>query len=389
MSDKQVSAGGNVRMVRLEYSFKSDPVPERKFELIVTSRSAAKNTRIPFDEQPTIDEMAVMVARTMTNWKNTMQSIIFGQALPDGKLAAIKAVRIDKDSPKLSGIPESDFDPYVTVWNMTNYYNHGLSITIHSYDDGSEALAIAQAHIQGITLFETHCDKLGFIVLNKTVVQGESPTQQTPPQNPPRIGQSADTLPDNAPHKTTQQIQGAYFHAVHADIRATKAGEFEGSITLESHEGGNVNFKTLAKLADKPYDKKEVQYKHGTLVAYPITAFLSVGQWEGKRIVDIPLGAKNYRVFYEERGNREFPTEWEKLVTKLGMADESLTIGLKIELSADYLVVKCDSEKEGQQRLDKANNPVQYKNFYSFYRAENSTKGQSKSQDNAPDLSFF
>lgn len=357
MSDKQVSSGGNVRMVRLEYQFKSDPVPERKFELIVTTRSAAKNTRIPFAEQPTIDELAIMVARTMTNWKNVMQAIIFNQSLPDNKLAAIRAIRNDEaNEPNLWGIPESDFDPYVTVWNMVNYYNPGLTITIHSYDDGSEALAIARAHIAGITLFETHCEKLGFIVLNKTIAQGESPTQQTtPPQNQQRIGQHADSLPDTGAIADSSGLRPAMY---------APAGS-QGEVMFAS--GKNDTAWQFAQWATKKIDyqnKSGIQYGNGEIRAYPLKS-VEIKEVKGSKdfpaaiVASIKTQLGNIDIWKKKKDSDENTYDWIALsdaMAQIGILSPQLVVGFKKSIDAIVLIKIAHSEDGTKE----------YKNLYGF-----------------------
>lgn len=367
-----------------------------ELKLSVTTR-APKNSQ---ENAPTAAQLARirtgLVMKYVTTWRKAVSGEYGIDDFDKELKSPIRVVAEDENDQ----IQPSDYAPYCTIWQMGNWgTNQPPSLTLHDYDTGNDILqisAVCEASndklreifnsgngVKGVQLLYLSSFKT-FQRLEHDDTVAESPT---PSENANRIGRNAESLPDTPQRKTTQQIEGAYFHAVNAVVRNTKKGKFAGSISLESFEGKKQNFKTQAQIANQPFDSKAVQYEHALLVAYPITGFARVGDWNGQRYIDIPVGDKSFRQYYQERSaNQEFATNWENLVSNLGMADESLVAGLKIEIPADYLVLKTDSEKDGVQRLGKPEKegelgkPVQYKNFYRFYRKEDSAKTQVKSK---------
>jgi hypothetical protein len=371
MTDYQVSAGGLNVEHRLEYTFQNDPVPGRVFELVVTSRAPSPNSRIAAADRPTGAELSAMIARTMTNWKNVMQAIIFDTALPDNRLAAIKAIRTDVEP---SGIPESDTAPYVTVWNMTNYYKPGLSVTIHSYDNGDYALAVAQAHIAGVSLFNEHCGKLGFypVAGNATSTPPPAANSSTPPAV---IGSSANPI-----GAATPPAQPITFNPF---VRSIKPGQFAGSISIEGGQTATPNWTTQAHLATQPFVYKAVQYTDGALVAYRLKGALQVKEYEGKRNISIPFVEGGFCNVYNKGGEHDY--EWAELTKKLGLSAEQafeLTAGTTIPLpQVHYVVLKFQHTNKDVPFTDADGKPVAYAKFYGFYASSDEVQAQQPAPD--------
>lgn len=375
---KQAVVSGNGQPIRFVYQFDNDPVPNRTFELIVTTRSAPLQSRIPSADIPMIDnanerdDLTLITARTMRNWVDVMRALIFNKPMEGQRVAGIKTIRPD-DDPAIAGIPPSDGDAYCTVWNMTNYYNPGLSVTVHSWDDGTHAYNTAFSHIRAIELFNANASKFGLQVVGD-VTNSPKQTATPPPQarpNAQNLGTSDNPIGSTTPPQNTQQQAPEKPQPKSPFIRTTRAGMAQNLLSIQTGKKGAENFNTQAILITIPYDYKDLpQVETGKILAYELDGAISIGRFENTQTnevslyVDIPVKGGSAIRFYDRGGEHNY--DYASLAQHLGYNDAAtlrLAHGNTHFINAKYVTVKM---------YINPNNGKRYTNYHGFYAGHDS-----------------
>jgi hypothetical protein len=381
---KQTNVSGHPDGVRMVYRFQNDPVDGREFELVVSTWSPVANGQTSHLEHPLIiaetetDELSIIVARTMRNWVDVMKAIIFDTPLSDDRVPGNMAIRKDENEPALSGVPESEGHPYCTVWNVTNFYHPGLSVVVHSWDDGTHAYNTAMSHIKAVRTFNKYASHFGVLAVG--VEPPRQNTQQTPPQqmttsigtsdNP--IGRNADS--DPAPTQTSVTLRPY--------VRSTKKGLAAGLLAIETGKAASPNFGTNAMIANTPYDYKNIQFDTGVYVAYALNGAITINSYKNEDgsvaiSANIPvLPSGNIRIF-DKGGEHNY--DWSSLAQSLGVpkVGDSQSVGLRecvgqsLSVQADFVVMKVSGSADKK-----------FINFFGLYHAPQET--QQKLADNFP-----
>lgn len=347
MSDRQLSVGGTTDGKHYVVTFPFDPL-RREFELAVTLRTPPVNTRIPLADIPTYEELEVIEARTILNWSNVMFSYLFDKPLPEGRVAGIRAIRIDDRSPELSGVPESDGDmPYCTVLNITNFYKPGICITIHSYDDGTEALALAKAHRGGIDRFNAYIAKNAEMNNGGVVRVGsvESSTQTTPtPDNDNRIGRNADSLPDTPNNVMNMPtIEGTGLRPA----MLAPTGSTQGDVMYASGKGDTAwKFAFWATKKIDYNNKYAIQYGKDEIRAYPLRS-VEITDFKGSIKATIKTQLGNIDIWKKKKDSDENSIDWIVFVDAMagiGVLAPQLVVGFKKSIEAIALFAISHSD---------------------------------------------
>ena len=376
----QAQVSGFMRLgeapMRMVYRFENDPVSNREFELIVTTRSPAINTDIPLDDLPTPEDLETITARTMFNWTQVMYALIFGTQFDADKAeSGIQQIKPETIDGRKVGIEASDGQPYCTVWNMTNYYNPMLSITVHSWDNGEHAYKTALAQVNGIQKFNDNAHRLKLIVIGDTT---NSPKQlpQTANKAPKtaKIGNSDNPIGANteSPQKpqneantgeNTQPTGKPY-------VRSTRSGLAPNLIAIEKGKGKTPNYNTQAIIGNTPYNYKELPYDDKQIAIYEIDGAIKIDSYtdnetnETSLYVDIPVTGGSAIRFYDRGGEHNY--DWGGIARAIGYENsENMrnAIGNTHFIPAKYITIKIYHAKNGKKY-------AQYDGFYAGYEGD-------------------
>lgn len=394
---KQTNVSGHPDGVRMVYRFKDDPVEGREFELVVSTWSPVVNGKVAKEEHPhamhilddsVIDELSIIVARTMRNWVDVMHALIFDTPLGIDRTPGNMAIRNKKpdgtalDNDDVIGVPESEGHPYCTVWNVTNFYHPGLSVVVHSWDDGTHAYDTALSHIKAVRTFNKYAAHFGVIAI------GAEPPRQNQQQTPPppvttSIGTSGNPIGRNA-ESSDEPAQTKAPVSLRPYIRSTRKGLADGLMAIETGKAKSPNWGVNAIIATTPHDYKNIQYDAGVYVAYALNGAITINSYKNEDesvtiSANIPvLPSSNIRIF--DRGG-ENNYDWSSLAQCLGVPKvaENHAIGLRelvgqsLTVDADFVVMKITG-----------NASKKFVNFFGLYHAPESIRQQAPVTDDFP-----
>lgn len=292
-------------------------VEGRIVKLAITGRGAPPGYELDYEK------LDIVVAATIRVWCEVYRAVVTDSwKLPDDSISAEVKAKIDS----------SPDDPWCTVWNWDK-----PSITVHSWDNGQEALATAARTMAGLDLFSHYASRYGVEVLSWSQF-----TQAAP--------KPLETLQNANEGQATINIAKAF-------VRATKLGTAPNIIMLETKVGQSKKTAWVEALrADKRYHHKDIQYPPDTLVLFEIEPLAVVGDYQGARYLEIKERYGGNIRIYDRGGEHNY--DWGSLMQHLNIKDTSgLVTGATIQIPAALLCMRCGMYK----------NDVQYKNYAGLY----------------------
>lgn len=308
--------------IRIQYEGKSH-------ELVIRTRSDGLAPEL----------LAKITGRTITTWLKVYSAIINDDwTALDGETPS--DVIMTPEGSERHTAPE----PHCTVFNKD--YN-GVSITVHSNDNGTKALGAYAGQTRAIDTLKKHKSEL---------FQMQAP-KPSPQNNPRRIPQQ----------DTQQQPSGNQILPISAFVRATRStGD---GVMIETGKTDNPAWGDAVH-AKVPFAEGKGQYAPGTIVLYPLSDHtqghnVQVCSGNDKLLLSFQLlSGDDIAVWYGEDNiwqGKTMPSDWNKALSKLGLADATVNAGDFGHVPADYIAFKVGKKGEWQ-------------NFYGFF---NKPEGQS------------
>lgn len=306
----------------------------KAIELVITTRGNGLDTgyrTLSGEKPPQADELAKLIPATIRTWLNVWRAIQDDSwKLTDDKKSACETI----------GILESSFDPYVTVWNKD--WN-GLSVTVHSWDNGQAALDNAARHKTGLEMFSKYAQALGVQIFGQPMPPPQAPTIPEAPAIP--------VTDEPAPANVTPFPQ------------AGESKQFKPSrkisdtlIQIETGKKDSPAWKDV-QLASKHYDWKTVQYEDGMLVAYPIDNAIEVRDTMNNVQAVISTSMGRFQFYRNKKDSTEQTFDWQTFESQLfsvGYETGLLVPGFKAWLHG-YVIIKFAHS-----------NGKEYANLYGF-----------------------
>ena len=299
-------------------------------ELIVRSR---------FNVKLSAEILAQLTLKTIGVWLRTWQAYKTEKWAMEG------------DSPeKMLQVDSTGLEPFVTVFNK-NFT--GMSITVHSSDNGQGALNAVMALIFAR---DDIADKMPKLF---------NPDSATPPAKPaPKkdINNVDDFIPPH-PLNPPQAPSEGFSHPLNFRYFKRLAPNVIQLQEYVQGGGGKDKYQKSAIEANLPYHKTNTQYDAGALVYFPVTGAIQLknGQYGKQAIIPTSRG----RVYVDAQFNGQEKPEWASLSSDLGddfflLNDNENAV---LEASGAVLVLKMSDITTNKQGVQ-----VQYKNFYRLYQ---------------------
>lgn len=263
-----------------------------------------------------------MVATTLRIWCEVYRAIVTDTwQLPEDLVSAEAKASMES----------SPADPWVTIWNWDK-----PSLTIHSWDNGTYALATAAHAMAGLDLFTQYAPRLGVKIISTPQFTLAVPKPLAPPHN---------------------AVESHPISIAEAFVRSTKLGTAAGVIMLETRVGkSNKTAWVEALRADKRYHHKDIQYPADTLVLFEIEPQAVIGDYEGTRFIEIKERFGGNIRIYDRGGEHNY--DWGSLIKHLNIIDTSgLVTGTTVIIPAALMCMKCGAYKDS----------VQFKNYAGLY----------------------
>lgn len=313
-----------------------------KHELIV---------RIRYTETPQIsaETLSNVAAATVGAWLRAWRAIhdnswSVGEVdMPEKKYLTQGQLEARKEHRKKGA------EPYVTVFNKTF---DGLSITVHSHDNGQEAVTAAAAFV---TMKEVLAEK------RPKLFNPESAAPVTPPASKKDINNVDDFIPpyQGNPSDKQEASQGNAEGGKVANFRFFKRIAPTVIQLQEFVQGqpGKDKYQKSATEATISFHKTNPQYDEGALVYFPITGEIQIKEGNYGKQAIIPT-AKG-RIYVDAQFNGQEKVEWGILSQDLGDEYSRLANDESAKLFApnSVVVLKMSEIKDGKQ----------WKNLYRLY----------------------
>lgn len=260
-------------------------------------------------------------------------------------IRAWKAIKSDawevdsKSAEEQHGVKRSEHaEPYVTVFNKD--WN-GLSITVHSHENGQGAVTAAAAFLS-----------------MRDFIQDKTPQLFQAPQNAPKQAEKRDIndvdsfLQDAAP-QAAQKASNVY-------VRPAMNGSVAGTIKLEKGAKDKLTWET-AIVANQPYSYNAVQYQEKDLVVYPILGAIKYDADSSGFYFAIPTDNASIRIKVKDAtlwNGKTIDSDSQKLAQHLGLKDVELSQGMKWDVPATHIAMKVGKTNDKGE---------QFKNYAGLY----------------------
>lgn len=237
--------------------------------------------------------------------------------------------------------PENS-EPYVTVFNKD--YD-GLSITVHSHENGQGAVTAAAAWVS-----------------MRDFIQDKTPTLFAPTvvQNPPKAPEKRDINDiDGFLHNTPPQTPQTGATQGNIYVRPAMQGTIPNTLKLQKGAKGKETFE-MAIAPTTPYSANAVEFQEKDLIVYPIMGAIRYEGGTSGFYFAIPVPNSEIRVYVREATNfdgKTIESDSQKLAQHLGLKDVELSQGMKWQVPATHIAMK----------VGKTGDKGQYKNYVGLY----------------------
>lgn len=284
---------------------------------------------------------------------------LHGQTLTDLTVATVgnwirawKAIKSDtwkvdsKSAEEQYGVTRSEHaEPYVTVFNKD--WN-GLSITVHSHENGQGAVTAAAAFLS-----------MRDFIQDKTPQLFQATTPTPAPSAAPKkdINDVDSFLNDPATHGVTPPQASAKQGNVY--VRPAMAGSIPNTIKLQKGAKGKETFE-MAILPTTPYSSNAADFQEKDMIAYPIQGAIRYEGSSSGFYFAIPVPQSEIRIYVREATNfdgKTIESDSQKLAQHLGLKDMELSQGMKWNVPATHIAMK----------VGKTGDKGQYKNYVGLY----------------------
>lgn len=237
-------------------------------------------------------------------------------------------------------------EPYTTVFNKTF---DGLSLTVHSHDNGQQAVTAAAAFV---TMKEALAEKMPqlFQAPQHASKQAEKRDNEASSRDLSNVDSFLQDNTSELPQITSGDLPFRKFKRI-ADTVIQLQEFVQGG-------GGKDKYQKSATKAELPYHKSNVQYDEDSLVYYAITGAIQIkeGQYGTQAIIPTDKG----RVYVDMNNkNGEESPDWHNFAQDLGNEYQRLVN----DDSASFFAPNCVLVLKNSKHKDNK----QWKNFYRIY----------------------